>query len=250
MEFIKEYPIEKLKVWEMNPRKNDEASEKLSGMIQEYGFVNPIIIDQHGVIRAGHTRLKAAKKLDKKTVPVLIHNFENEAQAIGFAIADNKSSEWAEWDFGRLEELMKELEEQDFDIEMTGFDDLDAGTTIQDGLNENGYTDKIKIPQYEIKDEDVELQDLIKDDKANELINEIEKSEISDLDKEFLIKAAYRHQVFNYHNIAEYYAKANKPMQKLMEKSALVIIDFDDAIANGYTTLKNEILKMRDEDEE
>ena len=93
MEFIKEYPIEKLKVWEMNPRKNDEASEKLSGMIQEYGFINPIIIDQNGVIRAGHTRLKAAKKLDKKTVPVLIHNFENEAQAIGFAIADNKSSE-------------------------------------------------------------------------------------------------------------------------------------------------------------
>src|SRR6056297_2586582 len=116
MEFIKEYPIEKLKVWEKNPRKNDTAADKLTGMIEEYGFVNPIIIDQHGVIRAGHTRLKAANKLGQKTVPVLIHNFANEAQAIGYAIADNKTSEWAEWDFEELDGLMKELEERDFDI--------------------------------------------------------------------------------------------------------------------------------------
>ena len=132
MEFIKDYPVEKLQVWEMNPRKNDEASEKLSGMIQEYGFINPIIIDQNGVIRAGHTRLKAAKKLDKKTVPVLIHNFENEAQAIGFAIADNKSSEWAEWDFEQLEELMKELEGQKFSLENTGFDETQLDGIMND----------------------------------------------------------------------------------------------------------------------
>ena len=153
MEFIKDYPVEKLKVWEMNPRKNDEASEKLSGMIQEYGFINPIIIDQHGIIRAGHTRLKAAKKLDKKTVPVLIHNFENEAQAIGFAIADNKSSEWAEWDFGQLEELMKELEEQDFDTEMTGFDDDEKDFNVKDyteGVTPSPLNDDFLVPPFSV----------------------------------------------------------------------------------------------------
>ena len=123
MEFIEEYPIEKLKVWEMNPRKNDEAFGKLSEMIQEYGFINPIIIDQNGVIRAGHTRLKAAQKLKRAHVPVLIYDFENEAQAIGYAIADNKVGEIADWDFEKLDVLMKELEESDFDTLMTGFDD-------------------------------------------------------------------------------------------------------------------------------
>jgi tRNA1(Val) A37 N6-methylase TrmN6 len=153
MEFIKDYPVEKLQVWEKNPRKNDEASEKLSGMIQEYGFINPIIIDQHGIIRAGHTRLKAAKKLDKKTVPVLIHNFENEAQAIGFAIADNKSSEWAEWDFGQLEELMKELEEQDFDTEMTGFDDDEKDFNVKDyteGVTPSPLNDDFLVPPFSV----------------------------------------------------------------------------------------------------
>jgi site-specific DNA-methyltransferase (adenine-specific) len=121
MEFIKEYPIDKLKVWEKNPRKNDKAADKLTNMIEEYGFINPIIIDQHGTIRAGHTRLKAAQKLNKDTVPVLIYDFQNEAQAIGYAIADNKLSEIAEWDFDELKSLMEDLAKEAFDLEMTGF---------------------------------------------------------------------------------------------------------------------------------
>jgi len=132
MEFIKDYPIEKLQAWERNPRKNDKAADKLTDMIEEYGFINPIIIDQHGIIRAGHTRLKAAKKLNKDTVPVIIHDFENEAQAIGFAIADNKTSEWAEWDFEQLDELMKELDDADFDTKLTGFDDHESNEDFSD----------------------------------------------------------------------------------------------------------------------
>jgi len=132
MEFIKEYPIEKLQVWENNPRKNDKAADKLTGMIEEYGFINPIIIDQHGTIRAGHTRLKAANKLGQKTVPVLIHNFENEAQAIGYAIADNKTSEWAEWDFEELKDLMQGLDDDGFDLEKTGFSLEEAGDVFLD----------------------------------------------------------------------------------------------------------------------
>ena len=143
MEFIKEYPIEKLQVWENNPRKNDTAADKLTGMIEEYGFVNPIIIDQHGTIRAGHTRLKAAQKLNKDTVPVLIYDFQNEAQAIGYAIADNKASEWAEWDFEKLESIIKELETTDFDMEMTGFDDEN------ENFNYKEYIKDVKMSKLE-----------------------------------------------------------------------------------------------------
>ena len=127
MEFVKEYPIEKLKVWENNPRKNDKSAYKLINVIKEYGFINPIVIDQNGVIRAGHTRLKAANRLGQKTVPVIIYDFKTEAQAIGYSIADNKSSEWADWDFDELKDVLQELGEMNFDLEKTGFDLEEAG---------------------------------------------------------------------------------------------------------------------------
>jgi len=127
MEFVKEYPIEKLKVWENNPRKNDKSAYKLINVIKEYGFINPIVIDQNGVIRAGHTRLKAANRLGQKTVPVIIYDFKTEAQAIGYSIADNKSSEWADWDFDELKDVLQELSEMNFDLEKTGFDLEEAG---------------------------------------------------------------------------------------------------------------------------
>ena len=121
MEFIKNFEIEKLKNWEHNPRKNDDAVEKLSKLIKEHGFINPVIVDENNIIRAGHTRVKAALKLGLKEIPVLKYNFKDEAHAIAYAIADNKSNEWAEWDFKQLKELISELDNFDFDLEMTGF---------------------------------------------------------------------------------------------------------------------------------
>lgn len=121
MEFIKNYPIDKLIEWEKNPRKNDDASEKLAKIIEKYGFINPIIIDQNNIIRAGHTRLKSAQKLGLKEVPVIKVNFNSEEEAIGYSIADNKSQEWAVWDDDKLSEVLNDLKEKDFDLEFTGF---------------------------------------------------------------------------------------------------------------------------------
>ena len=73
----------------------------------------------------------------------------------------------------------------------------------------------------------------------------IEKAEgITEEERQFLKDAAGRHNVFNYRNIAEYYAHANPVMQRLMEKSALVIIDIDNAIANGYASLFADVLDV------
>lgn len=77
--------------------------------------------------------------------------------------------------------------------------------------------------------------------KTEALLMEIEDSNLSDTEKDFLRKAAQRHNQFNYKRIAEYYANASAEMQDLMERSALVIIDYDDAIKNGYVQLSSSL---------
>lgn len=119
-----------------------------------------------------------------------------------------------------------------------------GGSELGDELFDDTYTSKIKIPQYEITGECPDISDMLDTEKADELIKEIEASGVSEEEKAFLIQAARRHNVFNYRNVAEYYAHAEPEMQRLMEKSALVIIDVDDAIANGYATLNEDILDM------
>lgn len=109
---------------------------------------------------------------------------------------------------------------------------------------DNRYTSKISIPQYLPKNECPNIYDLIGLKKYNELINEIENSSVTDDQKEFLRLAATRHLVFNYAKIADYYAHQDKEMQELMEKSALVLIDFEDAIANGYAKLDHRIREL------
>ena len=91
------------------------------------------------------------------------------------------------------------------------------------------------------------LDELYDTDKTDDLIAEISISDVSEAEKQFLIEAAKRHTVFNYRNIAEYYAHASYEMQQLMERSALVIIDYEDAIANGYVRLSERLKRLRDD---
>lgn len=115
-------------------------------------------------------------------------------------------------------------------------------------VEENNYTSKINIPQYEIKGLQPNILDLINQTKYYELKRNIEKSNITEEEKRFLLMAATRHLQFNYSMIAEYYAHADKEMQELMEQSALVIIDFEDAIKNGYTQLLDRFKKIEEKD--
>jgi len=125
---IVEKKLGELKPYEKNPRKNDEAVEYVANSIKEFGFKVPIVIDKDGVIVAGHTRYKAAKKLDLDIVPCIIADDLTEQQIKAFRLADNKVSEKAEWDFDLLGEEMDGI--LDFDMEQFGFefgeDDEDA----------------------------------------------------------------------------------------------------------------------------
>jgi len=92
------------------------------------------------------------------------------------------------------------------------------------------------------------LSKLVDERKQKELLNKIHKSNVDKETKEFLIKASQRHLVFNYSNIADFYAHSDSETKELMEQSALVIIDFDDAIQNGYVELSNDLRKLFDEE--
>jgi uncharacterized protein (UPF0262 family) len=114
--------------------------------------------------------------------------------------------------------------------------------------SENKYTNKIQTPLYEPKNKKPYSLELVDDVKTKRLIAEIQNSNIAEEDKKFLILSAYRHLVFNYTKIADYYAHSSKEVQELMEKSALVIIDFEKAIEYGYVQLSEEISKLYLED--
>jgi len=118
---IKYIDIDRLREWENNPRINDEASKKLSKLIKHYGFINPIIATPDGVIRAGHTRYKAAKLNKLKKVPVIFIDFKSEEEAKGYSISDNKSYEFSKWDITLLKDELEGLDTGEFDIELTGF---------------------------------------------------------------------------------------------------------------------------------
>lgn len=115
---------------------------------------------------------------------------------------------------------------------------------INENEEDSKYTSKVSIPQYLPKAECPSIYELMSTSKYDSLVTEILKSSVSEEQKDFLLKAATRHLVFNYAKIADYYAHQDKEMQELMEKSALVLIDFDDAIANGYAKLDHRIIDL------
>jgi len=105
----------------------------------------------------------------------------------------------------------------------------------------NDYTDKIEAPIYEPKNIKPHILQLCDKTKSKKLIKDILNSNVTNEEKEFLIDAATRLNVFNYECIADYYAHSNSEMQNLMESMALVIIDFDKAIELGFVQLSEDI---------
>ena len=109
------------------------------------------------------------------------------------------------------------------------------------------YSRAIKPLQYEPSKNKPHIAELCNHTKYSDLLVNINRSSVSEEEKIFLRLAASRHIVFNYAKIADYYAHATPEMQELMEQSALVILDIDDAIANGYVKLSEKMNQLVDE---
>ena len=132
-----------------NPRINDNAVDALVRSIAEFGWQQPIVVDKDRVIIAGHTRLKAAKVLGLQVVPIKIASNLTEDQVRAFRIADNKTSENAEWDESKLLEEIMELSANDYDLDILAFE-ADALSELLDGDNDceiEGMTDPDDIPE-------------------------------------------------------------------------------------------------------
>lgn len=107
---IKEISLIDLTPYEKNPRKNEKAINAVAASIREFGFKQPLVIDENKVIVAGHTRALAAKKLGISTVPCLIASDLTEDQIKAYRIIDNKTAELAEWDSELLSEELETIE--------------------------------------------------------------------------------------------------------------------------------------------
>lgn len=122
---IVEKRLTELREYENNPRNNGNAVAAVAASIRDFGFKVPIVIDEDGVIIAGHTRAKAAAKLGLQTVPCIVADDLTEEQVRAFRLADNKTAELAEWDFDKLDEELAALAEMDVDMTAFGFDDFE-----------------------------------------------------------------------------------------------------------------------------
>lgn len=128
---IVEKRLDELQPYENNPRKNDNAVPYVAESIKRYGFKNPIIIDKDGVIVAGHTRYLASIELGLDIVPCIIADDLTEEQIKEFRLVDNKTSEFAGWDFTMLESELQELD-FDFDFQFPEVSDIDIDSLFED----------------------------------------------------------------------------------------------------------------------
>ena len=118
---IEYVPIDQLKPFEGNPRKNDESVDAVIKSIEAFGYTNPILARRaNNEIIAGHTRVKALLKMGKKQAPVIFLEL-NETDARVYSVFDNKSVENAEWDFPKLADLLVDFDQLDVDLDLTGF---------------------------------------------------------------------------------------------------------------------------------
>jgi DNA modification methylase len=135
-ERIELWPIDRLRPYERNPRTHSEGQvDQIAASMVEFGWTNPVLVDEQGGILAGHGRLLAAHKLGLAEVPVIRFEHLSEAQKRAYLIADNQLALQAGWDDATLAEELAWLRDERFDLDLVGFDatELERLLTLADG---------------------------------------------------------------------------------------------------------------------
>lgn len=235
--------VEKLVPYARNSRTHTSKQvDKIAASIREFRFLNPVIVDEAGGIIAGHARVMAAKKLGLEQVPCIEAAHLTEAQRKAYVIADNRLAEDAGWDNDLLKIELEELQRADFDLSLTGFSVKEQHSILElEEDDDERYTKKTTSPVYEPSGEQPPVADLYDSSKHRGLVEQIKSSGLPGDEQEFLIAAASRHIRFDFEAVANYYAHASEECQRLMEASALVIVDFEQAIELGYVRLTEEL---------
>ena len=265
--------MKKIKLAELTPdnlnanKGTQRGLGQLEKSLQNYGAGRSITVDKNGRIISGNKTTLAAASVGIEDAilvesdgnAVIVHKRTDididTPMGRGLAIADNRVAELnLEWDLDVLEELAEdgielldhwtEEELREFNYESPSGD---FEGTLADAIN--GYTNKIKSPIYEPKGDRPEVAELVDIDKAMHLVSRIDEADIDEKVKVFLRHAAMRHAVFDYGAIAEFYAHASADIQALMEDSALVIIDFNKAIEDGFVKLSHGLAEAFEDNE-
>jgi DNA modification methylase len=138
-------PLSSIRPYENNPRINDAAVDAVAKSIQAFGFRQPIVVDEQGIIVVGHVRYKAAQKLGLETVPVHVVNGLTPAQIKAYRIADNQLARLSEFDNDKLAAELMELQTLDFGLDLTGFTAEELAGLLEPGID--GLMDPDAVPE-------------------------------------------------------------------------------------------------------
>lgn len=235
-----------------NPREIE--TEKFEALIKsikdspEFLKARPLLVypldNGHYITIAGNMRLRACRELEMRSVPCYVFPKKTTIKKLReFTLKDNMAYGKINWDDIANEWEPEELKEWDFDIPEWEEEPLPDPLAGEEGKqDDNNYKREIVTPVYEPTGEDVPLSECYNMEKTDSLLQSIDEAEIPADVKSFLRVAAYRHTAFNYERVADYYANAPKEVQQLMEESALVIIDFNKAVENGFVKITRDFL--------
>ena len=234
---------------------SDEQITQLVASIKEFGWTNPVLVDERGELIAGHGRVLAAEMAETEMIPTIVLAGLTDDQKRAYRLADNKLPLNAGWDEELLKLEITTLLDSDFDVLLTGFNQIEIDNLLTvlepDDDEADPYTTKIDTPVYEPSGIIPAIADLYSEEKTKELVDEIRAAELPEDIERFLLSAAERHTVFHFGKIADYYAGASAEIQALFERSALVIIDYQQAIDGGFVHLTKSMVDiMHSEDEE
>ncbi len=243
-------PVDELVMYDRNAKLHpSEQIDQIAESIEEFNFADPIAAwhDENGdsVIIEGHGRLMAAKKLGIEQLPVIYLDYLSDEQRRAYTLVHNKLTMNSDFDYEMLNDELDKI----YDIDMSDFGFLETGL-VDDNLSndQDKYSQKITTPIYEIKGENPESNELYDDSRYETLCKEINGADIPDDIRDFLLKAATRHIVFDYGKIAEFYARQPKTIKQLMEDCTLVIIDFKKAIELGCVRTGLELSGIMEDD--
>ncbi len=127
---IENWPLERFREYDRNPRKNDHAVERAAAAIREFGFRVPVLARSDGRLIDGHLRLKAARALNLTEVPVIIADDMTEAQVKAFRISVNKIADLADWDLKLLEAELAELAAEEYNLDPIGFTEAELAALL------------------------------------------------------------------------------------------------------------------------
>jgi ParB-like chromosome segregation protein Spo0J len=144
---IEMWTIERLVEYLRNPRRNDTAVDRMCASIREFGFKIPCLVRSDGEVADGHLRLKAARKLGIAEIPVILCDEWTPAQVKAFRLMVNRSVTWADWDEELLAVELQEIQEADFDLSLTGFEDEELTRLLATQDVADGLTDEDAVPE-------------------------------------------------------------------------------------------------------